>query len=163
MRLAIWSLALIGLAGITIGCSKTSMPGGPGASEAPAVSPNAGASQGPVEPAQTNPTITDKADTFTLKVPALATHIKRGATHEATLSLSRGSKFNQPVTLNIEAPAGVTVNPAHPTIEAGQTEVKVTFAAADDAALGEHQIKVSATPQTGAAVAETMNLTIDEK
>lgn len=165
MKLILQCMALVASLTLLTACSKESAPGGPGAS------------QGPAEPAADNmpststeaarpaesATVTDSAQTFTLKVPSATTHIKRGANDQVTLSISRGSKFDQAVTLHLTAPQGVTIEPASATIEPGQSEVKVTLTAAADAPLGDQQIKVSATPQTGKAVDEMLTVKIDEK
>lgn len=162
MRIAVLSLALVASLTLFAACSKQSPPGGPGAAQGPA-EPAATPSGGAAAPSEVPAATADTENTFTLKVPVTASHVKRGAKEEVTVGISRGSKFEQAVSLKAEAPTGLTVNPAESKLEPGQTEVKLTVEAAADAPLGDQQIRLIGTPQTGKAVEIMLPIRVDEK
>jgi uncharacterized membrane protein len=103
-------------------------------------------------------------DTFSLSVPTLATHIKQGESKVVDIGITRGKNFDQDVTLKLDGlPKGVTVDTAAPAIKHGEKDVKITLKAADDAALGDHSIKVTGHPAKGADAANEFKVTIEKK
>jgi len=140
----IGALASVGL----VGCGSGSA-GGPGATK----------------PRDDNtPHLSNADQTFTLSVPSIQNRMKQGDTNQYTFGISRGKNFDQDVTLKIEGlPKGVTIEPEQPTIKHSEKEVKVTFKAANDAALGESTIKVTGHPATGADATNQFTLHIDKK
>jgi uncharacterized membrane protein len=115
------------------GCGDKGTPGGPGKDD-----PNK------------KPMIGTAEDTFSLDVPNLSTTIKQGETKTITIGISRGKNFDQNVVLKFEnLPSGLTATPAAPTLPKGDTDVKVSLAAAADAAIGDFEIKVHGNPKTG--------------
>lgn len=122
MRISLLSMAA--LAGFFVGCNKGPEGG----------TPNSKAS-------------------FTVGLPGpLSQDVKQGDTR--TLeggSIDRGSEFKKDVTLKVEAPSKVDVKLDKDTIKAsdGDTKFKITVAPAKDAPLGEHAVKVTATPAGG--------------
>lgn len=141
------ALALVASLMLVMACKKESEPGGPGA---------APAAQGPVETAPETPaheaTAVRSDETFTLEVPRAASNVPQGGNKSIELSIDRGSNFHQTVTLSFEAPPGLSVSPERPTIAADIKSADITVAADASAALGRHQIKVTAKPETGRPV-----------
>lgn len=106
---------------------------------------------------------TDRDDnTFTLQVPRTAHNVQQGASESVSLSIDRGSAFNQTVTLSFEAPEGVTVSPDRPTIGPDVENADITVQVAPTAAIGRHQIKVTATPESGRAVDMMMEIDVTQ-
>jgi uncharacterized membrane protein len=104
------------------------------------------------------------ADTFTLSVPTFATKVKQGESREAVVGIKRGKNFDQDVTLKLSGlPQGVSVEPAEPAIKHGDKDVKLTFTAADDAALGDFTVKVAGHPETGGDATNEVKLTVQKK
>jgi hypothetical protein len=155
--------------------TDSSDPGGPGARQSngngdddddddvrPAPGP---ARPGPARPGLTPPgpgptprpgippadTETDDADeTFTVEVPATAPNVRQGESETFDLSIDRGEDFDQAVTLSFRSlPAGITIEPAAPTIAGDEDTVAITVKAAASVELGEHTFEVVGTPQTG--------------
>jgi uncharacterized membrane protein len=103
-------------------------------------------------------------DTFNLSVPTFSTKIKQGESKEVTVGISRGKNFDEDVTLSFDnLPKGVTVEPAKATIKHGDKEAKLTFKAADDAALGDFTVKVTGHPQKGGDATNDLKLTVQKK
>lgn len=139
---------------IGIGCSE-STPGGPGVMTTPPQSNTTTALK---------PVLGPDEDTFALSVPVLSTHLKQGEAVTRTISLSRGKNFDEDVNLTFSGlPQGVTMEPMSPVIRHGDSEIKVTLQAAEDAALGDFTIKVIGHPAQGADSTSDFKLTVDEK
>ncbi len=142
------------------GCSQGT-PGGPGAVNTPSTTPN--------KPATTTttvqkPVLGQAEETFNLSVPSLSTHLKQGETKAASISLTRGKNFDEDVTLKFDdVPKGITIDPENHVIKHGDKEAKVTFHAADDAALGDFTIKVTGHPTKGVDAKTEFKLTVAEK
>jgi len=145
---------LLVLALMAVGCGKESAPGGPGASTAPG---------GAAAPGKTaNGDAKALENTFTIKVPATETSIDQGENKDVTVSVDRGDQFKQKVALAFTAPDGVTVTPASGDVTPDMKEMKVNVAVAPGAALGHHELKVMATPETGKAVSEMIKIEVKE-
>lgn len=131
-----------------IGCNSGS-PGGPGASNRDANKPN----------------LTTQENSFSLSVPGpTATHIKQGEQKVIDIGINRGKNFSQDVGIKLEGlPQGVTADPAHPDMKAGQDKVQVTLKAADTAALGDFTVKVVGHPASGPDATNEFKLTVDKK
>jgi uncharacterized membrane protein len=86
----------------------------------------------------------------------MTTNVDRGKKEDVTISISRGSAFKESVKLQFHAPKGVTVTPAEPVIQAGQSKVTVTIQAANDAPEGKNNIEVKAVPESGQSVSLDM-------
>jgi uncharacterized membrane protein len=129
------------------GCDRGT-PGGPGASDTPTK----------------RPVVSTADDTFTLSVPTLATNIKQGETKAVTIGIRRGKNIGEDVSLKFEGmPKGVTIDPATPSIKAGDPEAKINLKAADDAALGDFTIKVTGHPAKGADAHNDLKITVEKK
>ncbi len=128
-----------------IGCDKGT-PGGPGV----------------VNPTSKTPRSAE--DTFHLDVPNMAISLKQGEVKTSSISVKRNKNFGEDVRLKFgELPKGLTMDPASPTIKNGEEEAKLTFTAADDAALGEFNIQVTGTPTKGADAVNTIKVNISKK
>lgn len=127
---------------------------------------NQGSSGGPGATKHDNkPTVGTAENTFTLSVPHLtSTSLKQGESKVVDIGIKRGKNFDQDVALKFEdLPKGVTADPSSPSIKHGQDDVKVTFKAADDAALGDFTVKVVGHPSTGEDASNTIKLTVNKK
>jgi hypothetical protein len=128
------------------GCNSKSTPGGPGTTN----------------PSNKKPIVGEAEDTFTLDVPS--TTLKQGETKTITISIKRGKNIGEDVSLKVtDMPKGVTLEPAAPSIKSGDTEAKVTFKAADDAAVGVFTPKVTGHPTKGSDATTEFKLTVDKK
>jgi hypothetical protein len=150
MRFRILAPTFSLLAALTLtfaGCNRESPKGGPGADKAKGTT-TSGSS--------------DKTETFSIKVPAGHTNITQGGeTKEVSISVSRGSNFDQEVTLSFKPHDGIQVTPESWTAKKGDDTGKFTVKAADTAPVGTTNIAVTGTPKTGAAA--TVDLGIDVK
>jgi hypothetical protein len=145
---------LLILALMAVGCGKESEPGGPGASTKPG---------GTVAPGTTaNGGSKALENTFTIKVPATETSIDQGENKDITVAVDRGDQFKQKVALAFAGPEGVTVTPASGDVTADLKDMKVNVAVAPGTALGHHELKVTATPETGKAVTEVIKIEVKE-
>lgn len=121
--------ASLGLFGLT-GCGKEGTTGGPGT------------------PNSNKPLIGKPEGTFAVVTHSLS--IKPGGKAEGSVSISRGDKFTQDVSVSFEnLPKGVSIDPAKPTIPNGASEVKFNVAASDEAVAGDYKVKVTGQPASG--------------
>jgi uncharacterized membrane protein len=89
---------------------------------------------------------------FKIAVPTFNTVVKQGEVKNVTVSLERGDYFKQDVKLQIEASTGIgiSVEPTSVIIKASdKPDVQLRIAAVRKAALGEYDIRVMGTPETG--------------
>jgi uncharacterized membrane protein len=155
---------VLAMAAALAGCNQESNPGGPGVSSAPRTTTTStsttvksdtnGTTREDVATTReaNKPVVNDKANTFTLHAPRMATTLDAGKKREMDISISRGSKFTQSVKLEFKPPAGVTVTPAMATIPSGQDKVTVTVEATKGAPAGKLQVQVMAIPESGQSV-----------
>jgi hypothetical protein len=149
-RILAAAMAVVGAVGL-VGCDKGSA-GGPGATGAGGTG-------------RSTPTVGHAENTFTLDVPTLSTHIKQGETKAIDISIKRGKNFDQDVALKLEnLPKGVTVdNSSASSIKKGQDKATVSLKAADDAAIGDFEVKVVGHPGEGADASNTLKITVEKK
>ena len=80
-------------------------------------------------------------DTFNLSVPVMSSSLQQGSMSESTIGIKRAKNFDEDVALTFaDVPKGVTIDPASPMIKHGDTDVKVTFHAENESAVGEFKI-----------------------
>jgi uncharacterized membrane protein len=104
------------------------------------------------------------SETFRLKGPVTATTIKQGDQQTVKLTLDRGKNFKKDVTLKADAPTGLKVEFEPRTVKASDGEtVAATIKAEKDAPLGEHTVKVTATPSEGNAVDLDLKVKVEKK
>lgn len=125
---------------VAMGCQDESAPGGPGVEGGKTVA---------------------EQDTFVLKVPSMAVDLEQGQQEEITISVDRGENFDQVVTLEFTAPAGVTVTPQTVEVQAAEDETKIQVQADATAQQGEAVITVNATPETGEAVSHEVKVNVN--
>jgi len=107
-------------------------------------------------------------NTFTLSVPSsmplMSTSIAQGETGKVAIGIKRGKDFDQDVALKFEGlPTGVTIEQSGAQIAHDKSEASLTLKAADDAALGEFEIKVVGHPASGGDATNTFKITVDKK
>lgn len=134
----------VGSLAILAGCERGSS-GGPGAT---------GPSESPGMMSQAE-------DTFSLDVPSIK--LTQGGTETVTIGIRRGQNFGQDVSLKFgEMPEGISLATANPRIMHGDSEIPISLQAADDAALGDFTVTVTAEPATGTAATGELSITIEE-
>lgn len=103
-------------------------------------------------------------DSFKLKAPTMATTLKQGDRETVTLTLDRGAEFKQNVKLDAQAPKGLKVDLANTTVNSkDKADVAVTVEADKTAALGDHVVKITGTPETGVATSVDIKVKVEEK
>lgn len=136
------------------GCTQGT-PGGPGA--VPQTS----------NPNQTvnKPVIGEAKEAFSLRTPTLSTSVKQGETKSATISISRGTNFDDDVQLSFsDLPTGVTIEPANPLLKHDDMEVKLDVTASDNAAIGEFTVHVTGHPmKSGPDAKNDMKIIVSAK
>lgn len=106
----------------------------------------------------------DKSATFTVKGPMLATTLTQGEKKNIALTLDRGTNFKDSVKLAADAPKGLKVDMPKNTVAAGDpADATLVVEAAADAPVGDHVIKVTATPGEGAATSLDVKVKVDAK
>lgn len=129
------------------GCTQGT-PGGPGTTDTSVKKPAFGQAD----------------DTFNLSVPVMASSLQQGEKMEATIGIKRAKNFDEDVALAFaDVPQGVTVEPADSVIKHGDSDAKITFTAADEAATGVFKIKVTGHPTKGSDAKIEFKLTIAAK
>jgi uncharacterized membrane protein len=130
--------------------------------------------EGPHSPPPGGPGATESADhkvqfgvpdnAFKLDMPTLSTHVKQGERKDVKIGIKRGKNFDQDVKLELSSvPQGVTIKPMNPTVKAGEKEVNVQVDASKDAALGDHDVQVKATPaKEGSATTDHFKITVEK-
>ena len=127
---------------------------------------NAGTSGGPgvTNPPHNHPVYGEADDTFDLNMPLMSTTLHQGGSTEVAVGIKRGKNFDEDVTLKFaHGPTGVTIDSANPVIKHGDTEAKLTFKAAADAALGDFTVKVTGHPTKGADASNDFKITVAKK
>jgi uncharacterized membrane protein len=112
----------------------------------------------------TSQTTADKNATFTVAAPSLSTHVKQGETKTVTVSLHRGSTFHDDVTLRVEAPKGLKVDPMELVAKASDKadDIPIHVTADKDAAIGDHEVRVTGTPAKGAPTSVDIKVTVSK-
>jgi uncharacterized membrane protein len=103
------------------------------------------------------------SDNFKVSAPLLATTLKQGEKETVTLSIQRGSEFKKPVEVKADAPKGLNVvmkssriNPDDPA------NLSFTVEADKSAPLGDHVIKIIATPDSGTSTSVDVKVKVQE-
>ena len=155
-------LCILGLSALTLaGCTRESEKGGPGAkTETTAKTTSTDSGTVTTEKKTETNRAENRAETFSIEVPAGGTNVTQGKREDVTVSIDRGGSFKQAVTLKFEAPAGVKVTPAEAKIGGAETRVKVGIEAAPDATPGRHSIHVIGIPETGKQTSVKMDIDV---
>lgn len=105
---------------------------------------------------------TGTSNSFHVSAPAMGTTIKQGDKQTVTLSVDRNSDFKQAVKLTADAPKGLHADLSKSTVAAGDPkDVSLSITADKEAAVGEHTIKVTATPDSGAATSVDVKVKVE--
>jgi len=106
---------------------------------------------------------TPSKETFSLKAPATSTTIKQGDKQTVKLTVDRGGEFKKDVTLKAESPAGISVDLEPRTVKASDnTAVNATVSVGKDAAIGDHTISVTGTPESGNATSIDIKIKVEK-
>ncbi len=96
---------------------------------------------------------------FKIAVPTFATEVQQGDRRTVTVSLHRGESFKRDVKLEIKAAKGIFVEPVNFTVKGSDVpDVQLQITVPKDASLGEYQVYVKGTPETG--IPTSMNFTV---
>lgn len=107
---------------------------------------------------------TPSSSTFRVSAPVTATTIKQGDKQTVKLTVDRGNEFKEAVTLKAEPSTGLSVDLDPKTVKPGDPEtVTATVSVDKEAALGEHKVKVLATPATGNATNVEFKVKVEKK
>ena len=93
--------------------------------------------------------------TFTITAPSAHVDVTQGKDDTVAISVNRGDKFLEEVTVEFKAPAGITCDPAKVVVKKDETEAKTLVKVDADTKEGEHVVNVTATPAKGDAVDQT--------
>jgi uncharacterized membrane protein len=103
------------------------------------------------------------ADSFKVTAPTMATSLKQGEKETVTMNVTRGTEFKKTVDIKADAPSGLKavlvttkVSPSDPAA------VSMTVEATKTCPLGDHIVKVTATPESGAATSVDVKVTVKE-
>jgi len=162
---------LAGLLGVSLvaflGCETKSPPGGPGVRPSSATTPPStprAAANDRTAPQSEKPEVVERSTTFRLETPATSTSLKQGEKKEVEIKISRGTNFKENVGLKFTAGAnsGLKVDNPPTELKAGENNVRVLIEATKEAALGDHEITVTGTPQTGSPVSVPIKVTVKQ-
>ncbi len=130
-----------------IGCDSYDHVGGPGATKN-----------------TSKPMLGQKAETFSLTVPIMATSIKQGESKKITIGIDRGKNFDQDVKVSFKnVPEGIVIERASFTIKHSDEDAKVTLKAVNNAAVGEFTVQVTGKPSSGADSSSEMKINVNKK
>lgn len=102
-------------------------------------------------------------DSFKIKAPDLATTIKQGEKETVKLTLDRNKDFKKSVTVSAEAPKGLKVVMNSKTITASDpADFSFTVEAEKTAPVGDHTVRVTATPESGTATVVEVKVKVTE-
>lgn len=103
------------------------------------------------------------SNSFKVSAPTLPTTIKQGDKQTVSVSVDRDSGFQQAVKLDAQAPNGLKAEFDRKTVKGGDPkDVALSITADKDAALGDHVVKVTATPETGSATTVDVKVTVTQ-
>lgn len=138
----------IGLLG---GCMQGT-PGGPGVQS----------SSTPQTYSAHKPVVSNSKETFTLTMPTLSTSLKQGESKSIKISISRGTDFQDDVDLRFSSiPQGISLDPGAPVLRKSEQDISISVSAADNAALGDFEVKVTGHPTNGGPDAQNeLKLTV---
>ena len=89
---------------------------------------------------------------FKIEGPLTSETIKQGNQDTIKLSLNRGSDFKKDVKISVDAPAKIKADLSKSMVKASEeTDFTMTVAVDKEAAIGDHVIKVTGTPEGGGA------------
>jgi uncharacterized membrane protein len=103
------------------------------------------------------------SSSFTMSAPAMSTTIKQDNKESVKLTLNRGTDFKKSVKLTVNAPDKVKADFNKETVAPSDSgDVMLNITAAKDAPLGDQIIKVTATPDGGAATSVDVKVKVEK-
>lgn len=103
-------------------------------------------------------------DSFKVSAPSMATTLKQGEKETVKLSVVRGTDFKKAVAIKADAPTGLKVVMNTTSVKASDpADLSFTVEADKTAPLGDHTVKITATPDSGAATVVDVKVTVTEK
>jgi len=107
--------------------------------------------------------VTGTKNSFKVSAPTIPTMLKQGDKQTVTVTLDRDSAFQQTVKLDAVAPKGIKADFDRTTVKSSDPkDVSLSITADKDVALGDHVIKITATPDSGSATSVDIKVTISE-
>ena len=104
---------------------------------------------------------------FKISLPAVSQDVKKGDTRTVDGTVERGSAFKKDVKLKVESmEKKLDVSLSKETVKAEEKDGKfgIVLKPADDAPLGEYEVKVTATPDGGGtATSQTFKVKVTDK
>jgi uncharacterized membrane protein len=100
-----------------------------------------------------------KGGSLTVKAPAAA-DLKPGEKQDVKVAVERGKDMKDEVTVKIEAPKGITVEPESKVLAAADKDLSVKVGAAADATEGKQTVTITATPKGGKAVTSKFDVNV---
>lgn len=106
---------------------------------------------------------TGTSSSFKISAPMMTTNIKQDNKESVKVSLDRGKDFKQTVKLKADAPTGIKAELSKDSVAASEpADVSLTLTVAKDAPLGEHVVKVTGTPESGAATSVDVKVKVEK-
>lgn len=103
------------------------------------------------------------SSSFTISAPTITTTIKQDNKESVKLNLNRGTDFKKSVKLTVTAPDKIKADLSKDTIAASDPgEVMLNISVAKDAPLGDQVIKVTGTPDGGAATSVDVKIKVEK-
>jgi hypothetical protein len=103
------------------------------------------------------------SSSFTIAAPSLATTIKQDNKESVKLTLNRGTDFKKTVKLAVTAPDKIKADLSKDTIApSDSSDVMLNIAAAKDAPLGKQFVRVTGTPEGGAATTVEVEIKVEK-
>ena len=103
------------------------------------------------------------ADNFKASAPTMATSLKQGEKETVTMNVTRGTDFKKTVDLKADAPTGLkAVLVTKKVAPSDPATVSMTVEADKACPLGDHIVKITATPESGVATSVDVKVTVKE-
>lgn len=148
-RLMTTSLLAFGLL-VAVGCSNTSPPGGKPTGSHTGTTSNSNAYGA------------KSSQQFEIKSDDKSISLKQGETKKEEVRVDRGKDFKEGVKLSVEAPTGIKATLSKSMVAASDPEkVELSITADKNAAIGEHELTITGTPDTGTAT--TLKIKVNVK
>jgi uncharacterized membrane protein len=103
------------------------------------------------------------SDSFKVTAPTMTTSLKQGEKETVTMNVTRGTDFKKNVDLKADAPKGLkAVLVSSKVAPSDPATISMTIEADKTCPLGDHIVKVTATPDSGAATTVDVKVTVKE-
>lgn len=103
------------------------------------------------------------ADSFKVSAPTMATSLKQGEKETVKLTVVRGSEFKKTVAVKADAPTGLkVVMNSNKVAPSDPADISFTVEADKTAPVGDHIVKITATPDAGTATTVDVKVKVTE-